>query len=303
MRTFEYLTEPGLAEIYWPMVLAGLAIAISCATLSVIVVLKRLVFIGQGVSHAAFGGVGVAYVLGITGVGSLSQELSLAGIVLLFCIASALTIAHFGREDSVNGGRGSRADSVIGIVLVGAMALGFLLFDVAGQSAAAAGRVSPPGVETVLFGSFTSVSRDTAVLAWVVAVVVVGTYWLLRRRIVFWAFDEPAGEAFGLRTRLLGALVMVLLALAIVTTMRLAGVILATALLVLPGAIALQLSRRSTRVFVLAQVAAVLGVMGGLVLSFEADLQQGPSVVGVLLVLLVGASMVRQILSQRQIGG
>ncbi len=279
MRTIEYLTEPGLAGIYWPMVLAGFAIALTCATLSVVVVLKRLAFIGQGVSHAAFGGVGVAYVVGVTGVGSLGQELGLLGIVLGFCVVSALTIAHFGRED--------RADSVIAIVLVGAMALGFILFEVAGRSAAAGGRVSPPGVESVLFGSFTGVGWRSAVLAWVVALVVMGVTWALRRRVVFWAFDEPAAEAFGLRTRVLGAVQMVLLALAIVVTMRLAGVILATALLVLPGAIALRLSRRSVVVFVLAQIAAVVGVLGGLVLSFEADLQQGPSVVGVLLGMLV----------------
>ena len=74
MRTIEYLTKPELMGIYWPIVLAGLAIAVTCATLSVVVVLKRLVFIGQGVSHSAFGGVGVAYVLGITGVGSVRKS-------------------------------------------------------------------------------------------------------------------------------------------------------------------------------------------------------------------------------------
>lgn len=279
MRTIEYLMSPDNAPLYWPIVFAGLAIAVTCATLSVMVVLKRLVFIGQGVSHAAFGGVGIAYALGVTGVGSLTQELSLTGIVVAFCVVAALTIAAFARDE--------RTDSIIGIILVGAMALGFILLDVASRDAARAGRVSPPSIESVLFGSFAGASLHSAIVAIIVAAIVLTVSWLTHRKTRFWAFDESGAEAFGLATGRIAAIQMTLLALAIVTTMRLAGVILATALLVLPGAIALRLSRRWLPVLILSQAAGVVGVVLGLVLCFEMDMQPGPTIVGVLLAMLL----------------
>ncbi len=287
MKTIEYLTSGDLAGLYWPIVLAGVAIALCCSALSVLVVLRRLAFIGQGVSHAAFGGVGIAAVLGVASTGGAFAELAMLAIVLCFCIAGALAIARFGDEH--------RADTAIGIVLAGAMALGVVLIDLAARRALARGQPAPAGVESVLFGSFTSVTDTTAWIAWGVALLVVGGLWLGRRRIVFWAFDPAACEAFGLDRARIRSIVMVLLALAIVVTMRLAGVILATALLVLPGAIALRLSRRWGAVLALAHGAGLVGVLGGLVLSFEANLQPGPSVVAVLLLMLFAASTVPRI--------
>jgi zinc transport system permease protein len=97
---------------------------------------------------------------------------------------------------------------------------------------------------------------------------------------LFWAFDEPAAAAFGVRPMRLP--LMVLLTLAIVASMRLAGVVLATALLVLPGAIAVLLSDSLVRVGAIALGAGLLGVLGGLVAGFELDWAPGPSIVGVL---------------------
>ena len=64
MKTIEYLFGPN-SSLFWPGVIAGLAMAMMCSVLSVLVVLKRLAFIGQGISHAAFGGIGLAAVLGL----------------------------------------------------------------------------------------------------------------------------------------------------------------------------------------------------------------------------------------------
>ncbi|MCB9845320.1 MAG: metal ABC transporter permease [Phycisphaeraceae bacterium] len=286
MKTIRYLTDPALAPVFWPIVLAAVAIALTCALLSPIVVTRRLAFVGQGVSHAAFGGVGLAYALGITGVGgTLASELSLLGVVLAFCLIAALVMARLGRD------RAGDADTAIGVVLVAAMAVGFLLLQVAGERAVALGRPKPPSVEAVLFGSLTSIGPVDAAIAGAVLAVVLVAAWLWRRPAVFWAFDEPAAEAFGLRVHLIRDGVMLLLALSIVTTMRLAGVILATAMLVLPGAIALRLSRRLGPVMVLSVGAGLVGTLAGLVLSFEQGLQTGPSIVGVLIVLLVGSAL------------
>jgi len=121
-----------------------------------------------------------------------------------------------------------------------------------------------------------------AALALGVGALVLGAAWWWRRAILFWAFDEPASEAFGVRTGVAKRVLLVLLALMVVLVMRLAGVVLATALLVLPGAIALRMSDRLRTVGVIAVIAGVVGVLGGLVLSFELDWQTGPSIVLVL---------------------
>lgn len=300
MRTIEYLTTEALAPLYWPSVVAGLAIALLSGVLSVLVVLKRLAFVGQGVSHAAFGGVGLAFILGITGVAAgnaspsrvLFQELGLFAIVLIFCIAAALGIAGLSRSHR------TRPDTAIGIVLVGAMAIGFLLIQLDAQLAARARSAGldpgppPPGIESVLFGSFLTMGWLDAAIAWSVASIIIIALAIARRPMLFWAFDEPAALSFGVRTDRIRTLLLILLALAIVTTMRLAGVILATAMLVLPGAIALRLGVRMWTVLGWSLVASVVGVLGGLVLSFELDLQPGPSIVAVMIAGFAAASSI-----------
>ncbi len=278
MRTIEYLTSPELAGLYWPGVVTGMIVGVLGGLLSVLVVLKRLAFIGQGVSHAAFGGVGLAYLLGVTGATRAGAGTLLA-IVLGFSVAAALGIAWLSSR------RGTRTDTAIGIVLALSMALGFVLLREAGVRAAAAGRAAPPDIESVLFGSIVSVGWGDALVGGAGLLVVGLTMFWLRRPMLFWAFDEEACEAFGAPGARMKLVLLVLLALAVVVTVKLAGVVLATALFVLPGAIALRLSDRLATVVGVSVGAGLVGVLGGLVLSFELNRQGGPMIVLVLIAL------------------
>jgi ABC-type Mn2+/Zn2+ transport system permease subunit len=124
--------------------------------------------------------------------------------------------------------------------------------------------------------------------------------WIVRRPLIFWAFDPPAAAAWGVRGKVMNVLLMTLLAIATVTAMRLAGVVLATAMLVLPGAIALRLSKRSGRVVILAGATALLGVLGGLVLSFElGNWPPGASIVCVMSALFFVAVLWQKIRGSR----
>ena len=76
MNTFRYFADPNLVGVYWPVVVTGLAVAMLCALLSVLVVLKRLAFIGQGISHAGFGGMGLAAVMGLAFLNIQANRLS-----------------------------------------------------------------------------------------------------------------------------------------------------------------------------------------------------------------------------------
>jgi zinc transport system permease protein len=286
MRTIEYLTNPDFAllrEIYLMALLGGAAVVLMCGVLSVLVVVKKLGFVGQGISHSAFGGIGLATLLGAYGLAPAGGVVEFA-VIVGFCVAAAIGIA------AVSDRRAIPADTAIGVFLVASMAAGAVMVQVGREAAQSRGRA--PDVrtwESILFGSITSASREEIVLAWLAAALVLGAAWWTRRATLFWAFDEESARAFGVRTTLVRNTLMVLLAVAVVTAMKLAGVVLATALLVLPGAAALKLSDRLWPAVLISCGVGLAGLAGGLVLSIEANWPPGPSVVLVMTAIFAAA--------------
>ena len=270
MNTWQFLTGES-ASLFWPAIIAGLAVAIMCAWLSVLVVLKRLSFIGQGISHAAFGGIGVAAVLGLlsgTGAG-FGLSLGQFGVVLTFCLAAAIFIGQLSHKSTTH------ADTAIGIILVASMALGAVLLNIAYSKRIVAG----VSWESVLFGNLLAVSWADAWIAVAVAVLVLATLYWFRRPLTLFAFDAKIAASLGISPRFMQLLLLTLLAITTVTAMKLAGVVLATAMLVLPGAAALAISVRARPVLIASFAFALLGLIGGLILSFETDWPPGPSIV------------------------
>jgi ABC-type Mn2+/Zn2+ transport system permease subunit len=267
MSALQYFMGP--QATLQPALLSALAVALLCGLLSPLVVLRRMAFVGQGISHAAFGGVGVAAILGLfsasTGAAAL---LGAWGVVALFCIGAALAIAALSRTEGV------AEDTAIGILLVASMALGFLLLQVQRERAGALA----VSVEGFLFGQVATTGVTEAWLAWGVLAATLVTLFLLRRPLLFWAFDEGSAASMGVRTGLVQSVFLVVVAVAVVITMQLAGVILSTAMLVLPGATALQLSRRSGMVWGLSLAGGLVGALVGLVVSVAVDAQPGPAI-------------------------
>lgn len=297
MRTLEFLRD--YPSVFWPPVLGAVCLALLCAWLSVLVVLKRLAFIGQGISHAGFGGIGLAAVLGLASTAAASTPMGAVaqfGVVLAFCIAASLLVGFLStpegssrRGGAAGGAAGTHEDTAIGIVLVASMALGSILVR----------RFAPTfRWEDFLFGYLMNTGLADAMVAAGVTALTLASLWWARRPITFWAFDEPAAEAFGVRSRWVRIIIMTMLALATVTAMRLAGVVLASALLILPGAIALKLSVRSGAVLIISLIAALAGVLGGIVLGFELSWPPGPSIVAVLTALFAAASLGRGLLGR-----
>lgn len=301
MKTWDYL-KGDMGDLLWPTIIAAVAIALLGAILSVPVVLKRLAFIGQGVSHAAFGGAGVALVLGLGGISaSAATSLGYLAVVGAFCVTTAVAIAWASDNSTSSRGVGAAAqtttptvgrsptsksgdaatgeDTLIGVFLVASMALGSLL--TTWQSRRFPGS-QIRSAEQILFGSILDVGTTDAVIAWTVLALTIAVLLHVRRPMVFWLFDEPAAEAFGVRTRALRYLLLALLGIATVTAMKLAGAVLATAVLIIPGAVALKISEKLSAVVVLACIVGLLGMVGGLVLSFEMDWPPGACVVTVL---------------------
>ncbi len=286
MRTIEYLFDPTLAGLFWPGVIAALLVAVMGAVLSPLVVLKRMSFVGQGVSHAAFGGVGlVLFIAALAGVGGWGTGRQ--SLVAVFAVGSGLAIALLSRR--------GETDAAIGIVLAVCMAVGFALYRLAAGELRSRGLPPPPGIEDVLFGSVLSVGWADVWATGAVTAVVLGCLWWSRRPMLAWAFDGATAGSLGINGDRMRAVLLVLLSLAVVATMQVAGVVLATAMLVLPGVIGLAVSARLRTVVVVSLVAALVGVVGGLVASFELGkngIQTGPAIV---LVLAVVFAVVRAV--------
>lgn len=217
-----------------PEILTTTSVAAACAVLSVFVVSRRWAFIGEGIGHSGFGGAGTVWMLALV-YPSLDARWAVYGGVVVFCLATALGIAYLGRPRG-----GTNIDAVIGIFLVASMAWGFLARELYRRSR---GDV-PADFDTVLFGQMPGLSAQFAIAAALVCAAVIVTVALLGKEIVYYCFDPAMAEASGVRSSFVHYLLILLVALTIIVGAPVAGSVLVTALLVLPGATALLLSER-----------------------------------------------------------
>ena len=265
------LVSPGLSAA----LLTVSTMAIACAVLSVFVVARRWAFIGEGISHSGFGGAGTAWALMILFPALDTPErqwVPYAGVIA-FSFLTALLIAYLSRSRKVG------SDTAIGIFMVASLAWGFVAQQLYRQQR---GRM-PSGWETFLFGQMNDLSPQFAVAAALVCAGVVLTVALLSKEIVYYCFDPAMAEASGVQSGFIHYLLMLLVALTIVLGVRVAGNVLVTALLVLPGATALLLTRRLRSTVIGATLVGLIGALGGVVATARWPfLQTGPAMVLVL---------------------
>ena len=251
---------------------AACALACACAVLSIFVVLRRWAFIGEGIGHSGLGGAGTAWVLAL-----LFPALDSPGVtyafVVLFCLLTALGIGAVARSRRVN------ADAAIGIFLVASLAWGFLAQQVYFQ----ARHTNPYDFNTYLFGQVRGFGTEFALASVTLSAAVLLVVGVLWPQIVAYCFDPLTAQTSGARAALVHYLLMLLLGLVIVIGVRVAGSVLVTALLVLPGTTALALARRMRGVVACAVAVALVGAVGGLLVNAKwSFLPVGPSIVLIL---------------------
>ncbi len=255
--------------------LTACAMAVACAVLSVFVVSRRWAFVGEGISHSGFGGAGTAWLLMLIFPALDSPErqwVPYAGVIA-FSFITALLIGYLSRSRRVS------SDTAIGIFMVGSLAWGFVAQQMYRQRR---GRM-PAGWETFLFGQMTDVSARFALAAALVCAAVVLTVAVLGKEILYYCLDPAMAEASGVRAGFIHYLLMLLVALTIVLGVRVAGNVLVTALLVLPGATALLLTQRLRTTVLGATAVGLLGALGGILITARWPfLQTGPAIVLVL---------------------
>ncbi len=260
--------------------LVGILIALCSALFGVILVLKRFSFIGDGLSHTAFGALAVATVLGV------SNPLY---VVLPVTAVLAVLLLKAGRNRKIKG------DASLAMVSVGALAVGYLLLNIFPTSKNVAGDVCG-----TLFGatSILTLSTFDVYLCVALALVVMALFVVLYGKIFLITFDENFARSMGIHTSAYNTVVAIVTAVIIVLAMNLVGSLLISALVVFPALSAMRVFRSFRGVVigsaVLGCVCAAIGILGAVVLSVPV----GPSVVAVniiafLLLFAVGKALKR----------
>ncbi len=235
--------------------LASISLAIACAALSVFVVSRHWAFIGEGISHSAFGGAGTAWMLSLFFPALRNSGGFIELCVVLFCLLTGAAIGFFSDR------KRTTSDAAIGIFMVASLAWGFLAADI--YRSAQHGS-EPMGFQDFLFGqmSWMSANYATTVIALSAAVVVV--LIAFGKEILYVSFDPEMARVSGVRAGLVHYILLLLVTITIVLGIRIAGSVLITALLVLPAATALLLSQQLRGVFIIAVISAIIGTTTGM---------------------------------------
>ena len=259
------MMEKLIAYLQYPFVryalIVGVLIALCSALFGVTLVLKRFSFIGDGLSHVAFGGIAIASVLNLT-----NQML----LVLPLTVISAVLILRTGQKTKIRG------DAAVAMISVGAMAFGYLLMNAFSTSSNLSGDVC-----STLFGStsiLTLTEREVLLCA-ILSVVVVIVFILLYNRIFAVTFDEDFSRAAGMRTDLYNLLIAVVIAVIIVLAMNLVGSLLISALVIFPALSAMRLFRSFRKVTICSAVIAVICALAGIIASILAGTPVGSTIV------------------------
>lgn len=250
-------------DFVWYALIVGVLVALCAALFGVVLVLKRFSFIGDGLSHVAFGALAVAAVL------NLSDNMLL---VLPVTVLAAVLLLKTGQHTKLKG------DAAIAVVSVGALALGYLLMDLFSASANVAGDVCGS-----LFGSFSilTLSKSDLWLCVILSVVVIALFVLFYHRIFAVTFDEDFARAVGVRASLYNLFLAMITAVIIVLAMNLVGSLLISALIIFPALSAMRVFRSFKRVVICSATLSVICAAVGILLSLIASTPVGPTVVAV----------------------
>lgn len=246
------------------MIVATIAGAL-CGLIGVYVVLRGMSYIGHGLSHSIFGGAVASSVVGIN---------VLAGAAV-WGIASALMINGVTRRRAIGG------DAAIGVITTAAFAIGIALISVR--------RSFSQNFDALLFGNVLGVQRSDIVVVALVALGATAVVFFGYRQLLFTTFDPEVAETSGLSTARVDALFSLVLAMSIIATMRILGVTLIAATLVLPPVVARMLTSSFSRMLVLSTTIGAFCGLVGMYASFQLDIASGASIVltGAVLFVLV----------------
>ncbi|HPS90951.1 MAG TPA: iron chelate uptake ABC transporter family permease subunit [Methanothrix sp.] len=234
---------------------AGLAASVLCGVIGIYVILNKIVFISDGIAHAAFGGIGLGYFLGYDplafGIGS--------------AVLTAIGIGMISSRARVS------EDTAIGVFMATGMALGIMLLTLSQGYAR--------DLYGYLFGNILAVTESDALFISALTLIILLLVYLLYKELLLLSFDPIYAEAIGLPVRGLRLLLLAMVAFSVVILIKIVGIIMVIALLTIPGAISRRHLTGLPRIMAGSVILGAAFVTLGLLVSYELDVPSGATII------------------------
>lgn len=235
--------------------IGGLIIGISTALIGVFLVLKRLSLLGDSFAHASFGGIALGFVLGLNPI--------LTALVFV-------TIASLGIDKLINKIK-LYGESAIALILSFGMAFALILIGISNKL--------NTNIFSYLFGSILTINKTDIIIAAIILVLILVFYKLYYKQLLYSSFNQEIAQTRFTNTKLVNQLFIVLSAVTIVIATRAVGILLISALLVVPALIGLRLGNSLKSTFIIAIIANIIGINLGIFISYFLDLPTGATIV------------------------
>jgi zinc transport system permease protein len=257
--------------------IASLLTSINCGIIGSYIVSRRLVFISGGITHASFGGIGIGYFLGFNPIISAA----------VFAVLSALGIEFLSKKAEV------REDSLIGIFWAFGMAMGIIFISLTPGYA--------PNLMGYLFGSLLTVTSLDIIMMTFLTIIVTGFFLVFYKIILFISFDQEYAKTHNAPVQLINYVLIGLVALTIVLSIKVAGIILIISLLTIPQTIANLFTKDLKIIIFLSVPVAFLSAFAGLLLSFRLNIPSGASIIMSLVLIFIIAKLFNVFLTRLKV--
>ena len=248
---------------------AGIAVGIICSFMGTFLVLRRYSLFGDGIAHVAFGGISVGLFLGVF-------PLWTAFIVSIF---GGLGLQKLRQSTKISG------DSAVAVVLVSGLAVGVILVSSSGGFSV--------DLFSFLFGSILLISNEDTIMILAISAGIIATLTLLQKQFLHLTFNEEQAKLGGLRTTLLNYAFVVLASITVVTSMRLVGILLISALIVVPNITAMMFGKGFKKTVLISMSIAVISVVSGILVSYSFNVAPSGTIVVIAVGILVGTLILK----------
>ena len=245
-------------------IIACVLSGVTCGIIGTYIVARRMVFLCGGITHASFGGLGIAFFLGINPLWGAT----------IFAVLSALGIEFASTKTKV------REDSAIGFMWGVGMAIGALFMSL--KPGYTSGDLS-----SFLFGNIISVTTGDVVALTILTLLLLLGAILWLKPIMYLAFDRDFARSAGVKTELIGYIISVVIAITIVLSIRVMGIVLLVSLMTMPVVIANSFTKHYSKIAIYSSIIAALSSLAGVVVSYYLEVPSGPAIIFVLALILI----------------
>ena len=249
--------------------IAGIAVGLICSFMGTFLVLRRYSLFGDGIAHVAFGGISVGLFLGVF-------PLWTAFIVSIF---GGLGLQKLRQSTKISG------DAAVAVVLVSGLAVGVILVSSSGGFSV--------DLFSFLFGSILLISNEDTIMILAISAGIIATLTLLQKQFLHLTFNEEQAKLVGLSTTLLNYAFVVLASITVVTSMRLVGILLISALIVLPNITAMMFGKGFKKTVFISMGIAVISVISGILVSYFLNVAPSGTIVVIAVGILVGTLVLK----------